>query len=61
MEIMKPKRAVWWAAGLSFLVYLLPLMLPHVMRVWGWALVGELRGLAGGRRALWLAADLLCD
>lgn len=49
---------VWIAVLGSFAVYLLPLVLPHALVLWGAALFRELVSGGEGRDALWIAADV---
>lgn len=51
------QTALAYAFAASFLVYLQPLIFPHVLSVWGFALWAEIAGFAD-REPLWMAADL---
>lgn len=51
------QTALAYAFAASFLVYLQPLIFPHVLTVWGFALWAELAGFAD-RAPLWLAANI---
>src|SRR5206468_3128132 len=48
---------VWFALLGPFSVYLLPIVLPHAVKPWGLALLGEIRG-SSNRNVLWIVADV---
>src|SRR2546422_545430 len=58
MGLMEIRRARLLAFACSFLVYLLPLVGPHAIWVFGTSLARELGGRGESRRPLWLATDV---
>lgn len=58
MAVSPNKRAAWKALLGSFVVYLVPVVGPHVLLLFGGALAQELARLGGDRQAWWVAADV---
>lgn len=53
-----PAIALVYAFAASFLVYCTPLIFPHVVMLWGFAIFAEFAQGFAGREPLWIAADL---
>lgn len=58
MKSRSPRRVLLLATAASFLVYLLPVVTPHVFMVVGEVVIRDLGHLASGERPLWAAANV---